>query len=119
MIRIQKDEELPVTKETLINKYGVDFEKSVNFFNINKAEMSIIKEWYKSLEPEILALQIPTRTKEIKRLVQDNELYYGAIGGGLSFIFNNTSIGYILTVKEHTTGKELNVTEALDWYFFG
>ena len=94
-------------------KYGSDFESTVKTMTVNKAEQIVIDEWLKSLLPEILKLQGGNHP------FGDDEPYYGAIGGGVTYSFTGTGLGNILVVKEATTGKELNVTAALDWYFFG
>ena len=97
-------------------KYGPDFDQQVVAFGINTAEQVVINEWLESLKPEIMATQ--KKTKSSDPLGQD-EPYYGAIGGGVTYSFAPTGLGSILTVTETTTGKTLNVTAALDWYFFG
>lgn len=94
-------------------KYGPDYAEVSMSFEINKAEHMVIKQWFESLKPEIMAIQ------GNQNPFQDGEPYYGAISGGISYHFTATSIGNILTVKESTTGKELNVTQELDWFFFG
>lgn len=93
---------------TLEAKYGPDFEKTRQRFQINVAEQAVIDAWLQSLKTEILAIQ-----------GRKTEPYYGATGGDLEYKFTGTSLGTILVVKEQTTGKELNITEALDWYFYG
>lgn len=98
-------------KETeLREKYGPTFDKEAVRFTLSAAEAAVVAEWLESLKPEILAIQGQTGQAEP---------YYGAIGGGVTYSFVATSLGDIITVKESITGKELNVSEALDWHFFG
>lgn len=106
-------------KKKLIAKYGKRFDKEVTRFTVNKAEQDTIDAWLKSLLPEILALQKEQRGTSVDSFLMPDEPYYGAIGGGVEYRFTPTGLGDILIVKESTTGKELNVSDALDWHFFG
>ena len=108
--------------DALVAKYGADFEKAApgQAFGLNVAEVGAINEWYESLRPEILAIQKRgSLDPAISDILQDDEPYYGATGGGLSYTFTPTSLGTILVVKEAITGKELNVSDALGWHFYG
>jgi len=98
-------------KEELIAKYGENFDQPARIIRVLDAEEQVIRQWLEELKPEIMAIQGPGP-------LGDDEPYYGAIGGGVTYSFTPTGLGYILVVKEATTGKELNVTQALDWYFF-
>jgi len=99
-------------EKELTEKYGAQFAKPAMTFTLNRAEQAVVDEWVKSLEPEILAIQGP-------HPLGIDEPYYGAIGGGITYSFIPTGLGHIITVKETITGKELNVSDALDWFFFG
>lgn len=94
-------------------KYGSDYAEENHSYGVNNAEQIVIDAWLESLKPEIMKLQ------GNRDPLGMNEPYYGAIGGGLTYSFTGTGLGIILVVKEATTGKELNVTAALDWFFFG
>lgn len=96
----------------LAEKFGDNFMSTARSFGTNKAEQSVIDAWLKGLEPEIMAIQGPNPLGE-------DGPYYGATGGGVTYSFIPTGLGNILVVKETTTGKELNVTQALDWHFYG
>lgn len=96
----------------LLAKHGEGFDQPSQAFGLNIAEQAVVNEWYQSLVPEIKASQ------KIPDHLGQGEPYYGAIGGGLSYSFTPTSLGTIIVVKESLTGKELNVTDALDWFFF-
>jgi len=115
---IAKDQ---AARQKFIDLYGEDFEKPAGgSFGLNRAEQGAVDAWYKSLLPEILAIQKPGLAKSgLSDIVGDDEPYYGATGGGLSYTFIPTSLGTIITVKEAITGKELNVSDACDWYFYG
>jgi hypothetical protein len=101
-------------EQKLIAKHGHDYANTVRVMEVNRAEQDVIDAWLKSLIPEIMTLQ----GKDANPFGED-EPYYGAIGGGVTYMFTGTGLGNILIVKEATTGKELNVTQALDWFFFG
>lgn len=100
--------------EELVEKHGEKYEATASSFRINVAEQAVINEWVESLRPEIMALQ----GKDADPLGM-NEPYYGAVGGGLTYSFIPTGLGTIIIVKESITGKELNVSDALDWFFYG
>jgi hypothetical protein len=99
--------------EALTAKYGPDYAKEATKYTLNVAEAAVINEWLESLKPEILALQ------QIADPLGTKEPYYGAIGGGVTISFTRTGLGDIIIAKESITGKELNVTAALDYFFFG
>ena len=106
--------------EALVAKYGQNFEKPSTKFGLNIAEAKCIDDWVESLRPEILAIQnAGSKRTGIDDSITGGEPYYGATGGGLSYTFIPTSLGTIITVKETITGKELNVSDALGWYFYG
>lgn len=96
-------EQRKLKEQELKEKYGEDFGKTTRTIEINKAEEAIINEWRESLKPEIV--KIRGRNWDCS--------------GELTYCFTATGLGYVLTVKESVTGKELNVTQALEWYFFG
>ena len=106
----------------LEERFGKNYDKQSESFGLNVAEAATVREWYESLKPEIVAIQRGNRTMDPLGQVDSTgqpEPYYGAVGGGLTYSFTPTSLGYIITVKESITGKELNVSAALDWVFFG
>ena len=111
--------QMSAQRNALIEKYGPDFDKPDSSFYLNVAEARCIAEWVESLRPEILAIQNAGRDGIFDDVMMPGEPYYGATGGGLSYTFTPTSLGTILVVKEAITGKELNVSDALSWYFYG
>lgn len=44
-----------------------------------------------------------------------NALSYGAIGGGLSYIFTQTGLGVIVVAREAHSGETINLTDFSDW----
>lgn len=88
-----------------IEKYGPDYDKAIYSYPIAKCEAAAISEWLEELQPEIDA-----------KLKGGS---YGVTGGNLSYTFTPTSLGTILTVKEAVTGKELNVSDAVNWVLYG
>lgn len=106
--------------DALVAKYGANYDKPAQHFGLNVAEVCVIAEWVESLRPEILAIQkAGSKLSGIDDTITGGEPYYGATGGGLSYTFIPTSLGTIITVKETITGKELNVSDALGWFFYG
>jgi hypothetical protein len=104
----------------LVAKYGENFDAPAEQFGLNVAEACVINEWIESLRPEILAIQkAGSASSGIDDTITGGEPYYGATGGGFSYTFIPTSLGTIITVKEAITKKELNVSDALGWYFYG
>ena len=109
-----------LTDVDLVKRFGGDYHRQRRTFGLNNAEEAIINEWVESLKPEILAIQKGSNlSANMGDIIGDDEPYYGAIGGGLTYSFMPTGLGSIVTVTETITGKTLNVSEALDWYFFG
>ncbi len=106
-------------KVELLGKHGVEYARTTRMFTVNVAEQAMIDEWVQSLRSEILAVQRKNRgLDDVRDLLGEDEAYYGAVGGGLTYSFLPTSLGNILTVRETVTGKKLNVCEALDWVFY-
>lgn len=107
----------------LLIKYGLDYAKpcSQNPFSLNWAEKGVIDEWLEGLLPEIVEKQKADMTLRgyPEEVISQSAPYYGATGGGLTYMFTPTSLGTIIVVKESITGKTLNVSDALDWFFYG
>lgn len=84
-------------------------------FSVDAEEQQVIDKWFAELQRKLIA------EKKAKQdtLCAEGEVYYGAIGGGLTYMFTPTGLGTILVVKESSSGEELNVTAALDWKNFG
>ncbi len=54
-------------------------------------------------------------SKWVKRIQKKHGDYYGAIGGGVTYMFTPTGLGVVLEVKESKTGETLNVTDYDNW----
>lgn len=89
-------------KAIMLKEHGADFDKVKRTMEINVAEMAVIDEWRESLEGEVI-------------YITGDEYAYPSI----TYCFTATGLGYVLTVKESITEKELNVSDALHWYFYG
>lgn len=108
------------TRKDFIKLFGVDFDRTVKTFELNKVEQAKVDEWVQGLRSEIIAIQkAGSATSGIDDTITGGEPYYGAVDGGLSYTFIPTGLGTIITVKETITGKKLNVSEACDWHFYG
>ena len=103
-----------IKHQQLIADYGPDYDTPAMRFSLNKAEVAVVAAWVESLKPEIMAIQ-----GKAFDTISPGEPYYGAIGGGVTYSFMSTGLGEIIIAKESITGKELNVSDALDWFFFG
>jgi hypothetical protein len=77
-------------------------------FEVTPEQEEKINEWYETLKPRIIA-------EGLKDPFGENEPYYGAIGGGLSYAFIPTGLGVCLTVKESITGETIDVTDFENW----
>lgn len=109
---LRKHMEKRFAQEELLEKtYGPDHTKEVSRFSLNKAEQAVVDAWLEELKPELVALSPDP--------LGQGEPYYGAMGGGVTYNFLPTGLGTIITVTESLTGKTLNVSEALNWHFFG
>lgn len=101
------------------SKYGKDYAHPVRTFSLNSAEMAAVDAWTASLRAEIMIIQGKTMKGQGVDDIISSDPYYGATGGGLTYSFIPTSLGDICVVKETITGKELNVSEATNWAFYG
>lgn len=100
-------------------EFGRDYAHPVSQFSLNAAEQAAVDKWTASLRAEIMAIQGKTMKDQGVDDMIASDPYYGAVGGGLTYSFIPTSIGTICVVKETITGKELNVSEATNWAFYG
>lgn len=82
-------------------------------FEITDEEHKIIKEWFQKIKPKILKAQKKLFKGHSYSLdmIADGEPYYGTSGGGLTYIFNATAIGSFISVRESSTGLELDVSK--------
>ena len=53
--------------------------------------------------------------EKINEFIKNNRKPAGAIGGQFSYIFSPTSIGVVVKIRDDIGGKELDVTNYLDW----
>ncbi len=81
----------------------------LNFY-ISGDEQQKISDWLISIDKQIKAAEIDRR-KNLKLKTNNIEPYYGAIGGGLTYMFTPTGLGTIKTVVEAHTGEKLDLTD--------
>jgi hypothetical protein len=79
-------------------------------FEVTLEEHQVIATWWESIQKKAIS-----ENKDRADPCFPDSVYYGAMGGGLSYSFTPTSLGTILVVKEAVSGEELNVTDALGW----
>ena len=102
-----------------VAEFGKDYNNIEQHFGLNKVEQAAVDKWAASLRAEIMSIQEKTMRGQGVDDIITADPYYGATGGGLTYSFIPTSLGTICVVKEMITGKELNVCEATDWFFYG
>lgn len=78
-------------------------------FKITDEEEVRINEWLLELKERIV------NENPLDDPLGLEEPYYGAIGGGITYSFTQTSLGVILVVKETITGETLNLTDYESW----
>lgn len=83
-------------------------------FEITDKQQERINQWLKVLKPDLILL-LKKSILEYDDLAIDDELYVGAIGGELTYIFMPTGIGTVIKVRENVTGQELNLTDYGAW----
>jgi len=77
-------------------------------FEVTEKQQEKLRRWLEEIKPDVMKLSKPDPFGE-------NEPYYGAIGGGLTYEFTPTGIGDILIVRETYTQKTLNLTDYDSW----
>jgi hypothetical protein len=86
-------------------------------FSLNLKQEQKLKIWLQEQEKILLQKQKHSMNEtEWKDLTSNGEYpYYGAIGGGIQYIFNPTSIGVAVSVKYLPTGEEIDLTDYDEW----
>lgn len=86
-------------------------------FNLSPDDLAKIDLWKKEIDKKIIASQKETMSASDFELLTDNGnyVYYGAIGGGLTYSFSINSLGTVVTVKEAVTGEVLDLTDYENW----
>ena len=82
-------------------------------FTLSDEDMKKVNTWYETLIPKILEIQNKSGNEEYP--YSGDLPYYGAIGGGLEYIFVPNALGTVVKVKEYYTQEELNLTNYSDW----
>lgn len=73
-----------------------------------------VEEWLAGVHRRLLASR-PERSLAAVGLGSDEEVYYGAIGGGLTYSFTPTLLGTVVKVTESATGETLDLTRYDEW----
>lgn len=81
-----------------------------SFYHISNEDMVKIEAWLKEIEPEIMEIM-----KKDPSLSRHKEPYYGAIGGGLTYLFTPTGLGVVFEAEEYFTKNRLNLTKYDEW----
>ena len=75
-------------------------------FGLTKEHMIKIEEWKKEVKRKVMRDFQPD-------ILQPDEPYFGAIGGGMTYSFTPTGLGMIITVK--WGNEELDLTDVDNW----
>ncbi len=75
-------------------------------FELTKEQSKRLEEWIKEVKPKVLK-------KVGGDILQPNEPYFGAIGGGISYTFEPNGVGMGVTVKYGD--EEIDLTEYDKW----
>jgi len=86
-------------------------------FSLTPKQQQKLNVWLEEQEKILLQKQkLSMSESDWKDLTSDGEYpYYGAIGGGIQYIFNPTSIGVAVSVKYLPTGEEIDLTDYDEW----
>jgi hypothetical protein len=86
-------------------------------FTLSLKQEQKLNVWLEEQEKILLQKQKPSMSEsDWKDLTSDGEYpYCGAIGGGIQYIFNPTSIGVGVRVKYLPTGEEIDLTDYDEW----
>ncbi len=75
-------------------------------FNLNKEQLKKLDRWNKDQENIV---------RQTQKLKPNEDPYYGAIGGQLTYSFTPTSLGVIEKIHHCVTKNELDLTEYDLW----
>lgn len=86
-------------------------------FELTSKQQEKINEWLKKIDQEVIEEQKNTMTFDewYDLTCGGKYAYYGAISGGIKYIFIPTSIGTITKVLHTYTNKEIDVTDYDTW----
>lgn len=85
-------------------------------FEITDSQKEKIDEWYEKITLKILNELRKGLGDQFDNLTKNGKQpYYGAMGGGLEYIFIPTSLGTIIKVRECITKEEINLTDYGSW----
>lgn len=86
-------------------------------YDLTEQEEAAAKAFIKDQENKMIEKQRQSMAPEdFARLTGNGKWpYYGAIGGGFSWIITSTSIGQALRIKDNVTGEEKDITDYSNW----
>jgi hypothetical protein len=70
---------------------------------LTSAQVRRLKQWQNEQNAKVAAKQ------------KKSYAYYGAIGGGFSFIYTPTSVGNVIKVMNSVTKEEIDLTDYGSW----
>jgi hypothetical protein len=80
-------------------------------FELNAEQISKLKAWNADQDRSVVQQQRDSGDPFVRMLNADEQPYYGAIGGALTFTFTPTSIGTLVSVKHSGTGAVLDLSD--------
>lgn len=86
-------------------------------FEIDAQQMAQINAWREQMDKKAIEQQRAKMSAEdFSDLTLDGQYpYTGAIGGGLTYSFSDTSIGTVVKVHHALTDETLDVTDYASW----
>lgn len=86
-------------------------------FELTPEQVEKVSKWYEEVSQKVIEKQKETMLPEDfdEHTSGGKYPYYGAIGGGLTYMFSKTSLGTVVIVEEAITGEKLDVTDYDHW----
>jgi len=83
-------------------------------FTITDDQLKKAYDWHIKLQKQMIS-EGKAKSEADASIGSPDLVYYGAIGGGLTYYFSPTGLGDILRVKEAISGEELDLTDYSEW----
>ena len=89
----------------------------MTIFSLTSEQEHKLKIWLEEQEKFLLQKQKNIMSEsEWRDLTSNGEYpYYGAIGGGIRYMFNPTSLGVVVKVEYTPTGEQIDLTDYDQW----
>jgi acyl CoA:acetate/3-ketoacid CoA transferase alpha subunit len=81
-------------------------------FQLTTHQITKYQKWYETLKPKFMQAQVLDNENMHNGVFEVN---YGAIGGGITFMFTPTGLGDVIRVQENITGEILDLTDYANW----